>query len=327
MVVSNKEICSFTQKLLLSMKQLLLVSVLLMCGLAIHSQSVSDITSQFIANSLAGKTSSDQIKKLDACSFEKILESCSQKLADSLVNVRSAAFDLVYIMSMRKIDDPQISRVVNLFLNACSDKDAGIVYACLKYLKYFKSTNFDAEARIKLAQMARQASVPHYDLLIRITGLAGITDLMYDYADMIRQKKYADNKIRWALHIALARFGDQQEVDYCVSKAKQAKISDDVIYDLLPDLAYIRSKDTFDFMLDIIMSDEKNCSSSNPDSDAKILCAYRVIKLVAPYINDFPVKIDKAGNPATKNYDQMLNTVRQWINTNRTTYTLNTELY
>jgi hypothetical protein len=299
-----------------------------MTNLIVFGQgSVSDLTNQYIINSIKGKTSAEQIKNLDTYSLEKILDECSKKITDSLANVRRAAFDLVYTMSMRKLDDPQISRVVHLFLNGCNDKDAAIVYSCFKYMKYFKAANFDTEARIKLAQMARQANTSHYDMLVRITGMAGITDLMYDYADMIRQKKYADNKIRWALHVALARLGDQQEVGYCVSKAKQAKVSDDVIYDLLPDLAYIRSKDAFDFMLDIIMSDETNCSSSNPDSDAKILCAYRVIKLVAPYINDFPVKTDKAGDMVTKNYDQMLHTVRQWINYNRATYTLNTQIY
>ncbi len=309
-------------------KRLLLTFILLsFCLIIFGQESAYDLTNQFIINSIKGKTSAEQIKKLDAYPLEKIVDACSKNITDSLINIRNAAFDLVYIMSMRKMDDPYTNMVVNLFLNGCNDKDAGIVYDCLKYLKYFKSTSFDAEARIKLSQMARQASIPHYDLLIRITGLAGITDLMYDYADMIRQKKYADNKIRWALHVALARLGDQQEITYCLSKAEQAKISDDIVYDLLPDLAYIRNKEAFDFMLEIINSDEKNCSSSNPDSEAKIICAFRIIKLVAPYINDFPVKLDKAGNLIARDYDQMLISVRQWIQNNKSTYTLNVQIY
>lgn len=298
----------------------------MLCLINYGQESIAKITKEYISNGVANKTSSDQIKNLDTYSLKNILESSGEYLSDSLAPVRKVAFEMVYIMALRKINEPEVKKAVNILISGCKDKDEGIVYANLRYLKYFRLSDFDAEARIKLGQMAREGG-HYYDQIIRLTGLAGITDLTYDYREMLQQKKYLDNKTRWALHKALARLGDKEEADYCLNKIKKLPISDDVVYDLLPDLTYIRTKEAFDYLLDIIKSDNKDCSSSNPDSDAKIICAFRVMKLVAPYINNFPVKTDKGGDIVDSNYDKLLLTVRQWIDANKASYTLNTQIY
>jgi hypothetical protein len=308
------------------MKQLLIVPICFIFFALANGQEAAGLAGEFISNSLKGQTSPDQIKKLDSYSLKNILQACSKPLSDSSTDVRKAAYELVYIMSLRKQDDSQVTRTVNILLSGCKDKESAIVYSNLKYLKYFKSGAFDAEARIKLAQIAREGT-SYQDLVIRLTGLAGISDLIYDYSEMLEQKKYTSNKMRWALHLALARLGNAEEATYCVTKVKQMSVSDDVVYELLPDLAYTRTKEAFDYMLEIIKSNEKSCSSSNPDLEAKIICAYRVIQIVAPYINEFPVKVDKTGDIIATNYEQMLATVRQWIENNKSTYTLNQQIY
>jgi hypothetical protein len=308
------------------MKRLLTFLTIISLTALAYSQSVADVTREYISNSLKGKTSSETILKLDKYSLDKILESCSTALNDSSVDVRRVANELIYIVSLRKNNDPQISKAVNVLINGCKDSDGGIVYSCLRYLRYFKPVDFDTEARIKLGQMARENG-PHYDMLVRLTGFVGIKDLMYDYSEMLSQKNFTNKKIVWALHLTLARLGNTEEQTYCINKIRQIPVSDDVVYDLLPDLAYTQNKEAFDYMLDVINSDEKNCYSSNPDSDAKIICAYRVIAIVAPYINNFPVKTDKAGDIIASDYPQMLTDVRQWIATNKQTYTLNNLIY
>lgn len=308
------------------MKQFLAFYTFILLTLSSYSQNVSDLTLEYISNSLKGKTSAETIEKLDKFSLGKILESCSEALNDSSSDVRRISNELVYLVSMRKNNDPQIKEAVNILINGCKDSDGGIVYSCLRYLRYFNSTDFNTEARIKLSQLAREGG-SHYDQIIRLTGFVGINDLMYDYTEMLTQKKYTSKKIAWALHLTLARLGNSDELQYCLKRIKQLSVTDDVVYDLLPDLAYTRNKEAFDYMLDIINSDEKNCYSSNPDSDTKIICAYRVIGLVAPYINNFPVKTDKAGDLIASDYNQMLSNVRQWIATNKTTYTLNNLIY
>lgn len=291
-----------------------------------YSQSVSELTREYISNKLRGKTSSETILKFDDYSLGKILESCSSALSDSSVEVRKFAHELVYIVSLRKSQDPSIKKAVNIIIDGYKDTDGGIVYSTIRYLRYFKLTDFDYEARIKLSQMAREGG-PHFDQLVRLTGFVAIKDLMYDYSEMLTQNKYTNKKIVWALHLALARMGNNDEVEYCLKKVKQLPVSDDLVYDLLPDLAYIRSQAAFDYMMDLINSDERNCYSSNPDSEEKIICAYRVIAIVAPYINNFPVKTDNAGDIIASDYSQVLINVRQWAAANKLIYTLNNNIY
>jgi len=307
------------------MKKIKLICYLLLLGQFIYSQeTISTITKDYIAN--ANKPSSELIKKLDAYPLESILETCKEQLSDSLVTVRKAIYEMVYIIALRKHNENGVNKAINMLISGCKDKDGGIVYTNLNYLKYFKSNDFDVEARIKLGLMAREGSY-YFEQVVRLTGFVGITDLTYDYREMLQQKKYPNNKVRWALHIALARLGIKEEADYCLNRIRKLPISDDVVYDLLPDIVYVRSKEAFDYLLELIKSNEKSCSSSNPNSDAKIICAYRVIRLVAPFINDFPIKTDKGGDLIDRDYDKMLITVRQWIDMNKTSYTLNIQVY
>jgi hypothetical protein len=76
------------------------------------------------------------------------------------------------------------------------------------------------------------------------------------------------------------------------------------------------------FLLRTIMNDERNCSSPNPDSNASINCAYRILELVAPVIVDFPVDVDE--ELLTNDYTESLVRVREWIVGNQDSYSLKT---
>jgi hypothetical protein len=75
------------------------------------------------------------------------------------------------------------------------------------------------------------------------------------------------------------------------------------------------------------MSNKKDCNSSNPDNEAPILCAFRIIKFTAKYVKDFPVKTDKWGTAQMGDYDATLETVRAWIKENKDKYELINEVY
>ena len=80
-------------------------------------------------------------------------------------------------------------------------------------------------------------------------------------------------------------------------------------------------------MLEEILSDDKNCFSSNPDNEVPIICAFRIMAQVGYHINDFPVEVDQYGLASDISYDQILRIVRQWINNNKETYTIRKEVY
>jgi hypothetical protein len=99
------------------------------------------------------------------------------------------------------------------------------------------------------------------------------------------------------------------------------------VYDIGPELVYTRNKIVFDFLLEAILRDTKDCTSANNDDTTPMTCAYRLIEQVAPYIINFPAKLDEVGELKTKDYPALLTEVRSWINANKNTYQLNQTIY
>jgi hypothetical protein len=215
---------------------------------------------------------------------------------------------------------------VKQIIKGCRDKDSGICGMELNSLTHFRKDDFDNEAAYELSVLTKE-KIPHYHILIKLTGFVGISDLKAGYRQMLADKKYPNAQSRWALHLSLARMGEQDEIDYCFQKVRNIKVNDDVVYELIPDLIYTRQKKVFDYLLEIIESDEKSCSSSNPDSNVKIICAYRVMEQIAPYIENFPVETGTSGDLKTTNYDTALAKVREWIKANRESYSIKTDSY
>jgi hypothetical protein len=120
----------------------------------------------------------------------------------------------------------------------------------------------------------------------------------------------------------MARMNEPEAVEKVIKQIKLIEPNDDVVYELYPKLAYIRKRAAFDVLFDAILSDEKNCLSANPDNEVPIVCAFRVLAYVAPYIEGFTIKTDEYGEPVLENYDADLAKAREWIKTNRENYTL-----
>ncbi len=119
--------------------------------------------------------------------------------------------------------------------------------------------------------------------------------------------------LRWAAYLAMARMGDEIAVSEVLHQVKRAGMNDDVVYSLLPGLVYTKQKVIFDYLVEQLNSDEKNCTSSNPDSDMEMVCGYRIMEMLAPEIKKFPLKALPSGDIDTKDYPQALETARKWF--------------
>ena len=119
-------------------------------------------------------------------------------------------------------------------------------------------------------------------------------------------------QIRWAALLALSRMGDATASQDILKRVKKAGINDDVVYDLFPDLIYTRNKELFAYLIEVLHSDEKNCTSAG-ENVSKIPCAYRVMEMLAPIIKDYPLTLDASGDVNTKDYAAALQTVRTWF--------------
>lgn len=94
-----------------------------------------------------------------------------------------------------------------------------------------------------------------------------------------------------------------------------AVANDDFVYDVVPDLAYTCNPVVYEFLKGIIGSDQPICHSSDPDSNDKLICGYRVIEMIAPYLQGFPIQTDEDGELILPNHSGLMQ-VREWFQTN-----------
>ncbi|MGM0579812.1 MAG: hypothetical protein ACQETL_03980, partial [Bacteroidota bacterium] len=93
--------------------------------------------------------------------------------------------------------------------------------------------------------------------------------------------------------------------------------------DIYPTLAFTRQKAAVDVLVEQVFNDEQNCSSPDPDSNQKITCAYRILEIIAPIIQDFPIPVDEAtGDLDTDDYEEALQQSREWLEANRIDYSI-----
>ena len=126
--------------------------------------------------------------------------------------------------------------------------------------------------------------------------------------------------------LALARMGDNYALEDVLKRIRKLPVNDDVVYQVFPDLVYTRQRATFDVLLQALNSDETNCESANAEVERKIPCAYRVMEMLAPAIQSYPLKVDESGDIDTNDYTEALKTVRDWFRANGN-YIIRTDSY
>jgi hypothetical protein len=199
------------------------------------------------------------------------------------------------------------------------DPDAGNTYRVLDYLDEFPLECFDNRIKSRLASIIMQKP-SHFSKMILLTGKIEIIELINYFELNLADKTKISPSEFWSINLALARMGDETKADYCVKRIKAIGINDEVVFRLVPDLIYTRQKMAFDYLLNEIMNGNLNCTSTDPDHEVAIICAYRLIEMIAPFIKDFPVGVTESGELAASNYEEALITVRSWIETHRENY-------
>ena len=284
------------------------------------SQTPSESVRKYFEMCSKGQSTTAYQTQLLHENVEKIINETSRFTTDSLAKIRFAAYSLIGFLAQKTEDSKLKQNVVKKLIVGSKDKDGGVAGNCLQLLTQFKEVDFDVEAKYNLSEMALKPRT-HYETVIKICGWLNQKDLCFNFRKAIDEKQ-GDVYQRWAMRLAMARMGDVEMINYCLARLQKIGVNDDIVSGFFPDMVYTRQKALFDPLLAVIESDKDACSSSNPDSEVHIVCAFRVIELLAPYINGFPAKVDRSGSLISNNYDQTLKEVRTWIQQNRNTYTI-----
>ena len=198
--------------------------------------------------------------------------------------------------------------IVLLIVDGISDSDPLIRENCVDYLIECSRKDFSSQATDLFCTIFNSKSWFSKDLVL-LAGFIGNDECQ----KTLEELSITSRKLLWHIKLALSRMGDLDAESWCLSQIERIGINDDVTFDLLPGLVYTHQKRSFDFLVSILNSDEKLCSSSNPDYDGSILCGYRVMEYLAPVVKGFPLKLLPSGDIDTNDYHKALLTVRKWF--------------
>lgn len=191
-------------------------------------------------------------------------------------------------------------------------------------LKKFKKEDFDKSSVDSLLSFLNQKHSQKNEL-IRLIGFVGGLEAV----ESIRQ--FSDPKntqsVRWSSLLAMSRLGDVDATNSVLQRSKKLKVSDEVVNQLFPDLVYTHQKQIFDYLVEVLMSDENNCSSADNDNPTSILCGYRVMEQLAPAVKGYPLTLDSSGDVKTNDYKKSLAQVRQWFQENKDIYIIDNSAF
>jgi hypothetical protein len=237
---------------------------------------------------------------------------------DSSARVRAEAYYLLANLALTAQKEATAKEAVRYLLQGWRDADTGINNQVAQYLTSFTARYFDRIALDSIRSYMRKFP-PYPGELFRLVSNLQLTEEMPALKTYSTQSKLPVHA-RWQAYTALARLGDQQAVDFMLNRVRSMGVSDDVVYELFPDLVYTRSFRAIRYLEEVLMSDDKRCDPPNGDSHTKITCAYRVMELLAPAIKDYPLTRSPSGDIAEKDYPKALDRVRAWFKEKDGTY-------
>ena len=234
---------------------------------------------------------------------------------DTLDIIRSKAALITRVVGTRSVVSAIRQQSVTQLIGAAKDKSTGNAGVALNYLTEFKKSDFTKVHRDSLIALFKR-NPPYIDVLAKLIGFLDIQELKNDLFAMSQQSTLG-RKERWSAILALARMNDERAVNDMMNRVKRMPVMDGVVYEVFPDLVYTRRPEAIAYLVEALNSDAKNCNSADAEREARIPCAYRVMEMLAPVIEGYPLKLDESGDVVAKDYPAALQLTRDWFTKNK----------
>ena len=258
---------------------------------------------------------------------EQYVRALTPYLRDTIPTLRAEAYSLLSNLGRQSKQKGLRRDIVNLLITGWHDMDWGIHGVVDNALVHFQRQDFDHTAldSIKSRLNILPASPGK---LFKLIGYLDLRDLAPKIKSYVEEPQSSLNKAsRWAGYISLARLGDQQAIDFLLNRLRTLGLNDDVVYDLFPDLVYTRTFRAIRYLEEGLLSNEKSCGPPSAESDEPVICAYRIMEMIAPAIKDYPVAIGPGGNLEANDYAKALETVRAWFKQKNGNYEIIRDTY
>jgi len=248
---------------------------------------------------------------------EEVLDVLQSYYNDSVPDVRRKAYYITYKLGLKHEEAAETA--VRLLTEGLKDDESGLVGNVATYLTDYKKTVFPESAKDTLVAILKRGA-PHYKKIVKLAGYLDVEEGKKILKTRLRQRNYSTATEKWAIYTALARMGEESAIEYCLEIARKLPVNDDFVYEIAPDLIYTRQKPLINYLIELLHSNEKNCSTPNPEQETEIRCGYRIMEQLTPIVNNFPLKVDAAGEIETDDYRKALRKSRKWFKQNKDNY-------
>ncbi|MGQ1945722.1 hypothetical protein ACT3CD_01305 [Geofilum sp. OHC36d9] len=228
---------------------------------------------------------------------------------DSLFYVRQKAYSFIFRKGMSVAASEKASYII-LLLKGCDDADGGIIGQNMMWLQSFSRSDYTDDAKFFINKLLNKKRLPHRKRLIMLAGYVGAGKEILQ-RQLLQQN--LSSKERWYIHLALARLGVQQSIDFCSQTFDSLPLDNNLVEYVMPDIIYTRQKALLDLCIEHLNSDQLACMTADPDNEKPVLCGYRILELLAPVIESFPIGVSAIGGLDTPDYRAALLTARQWF--------------
>ncbi|MEP2667734.1 MAG: hypothetical protein ABJH04_01995 [Cyclobacteriaceae bacterium] len=244
---------------------------------------------------------------------KEVIEIAHQYFSDTLSRVRAKMYGLVGEAGVNAKDQSLRQLAVEQLVKASADFEN--LDLLLSKLSVFKKSDF-TQASCDILVVLFRKKPPYLDQLARLVGSLQMTSLKDDLM-VLSGPATSYQRIRWAALLALARMGDAEATQSMMKRVQRLPVNDDVVYEVFPDLIYTRQRQAIDYLIVELKNDEKKCTTADAEDETPITCAYRIMELLSPVIEKYPLEVDASGDIKTKDYKKSLTTVRTWFEKNK----------
>ena len=215
------------------------------------------------------------------------------------------------------------TQIIPAISSVADERPVDGIYQSIKTLERSPKSTVHPQDLITIDSALLLPDVPYRNRFFLLAGWLGREEALravpYEYRRSTRLRNDYD--------LAMIRVGDEGRIGRLQTLLNEVAVNDDFVYTLAPKLIYTRRPEVFDFMMDQILLDQRNCTAADAHSEGRLNCAYRLLELVAPHIQDFPLEVGTSGDLETDDYPTALEIARLWIQENRANYLINTETY
>lgn len=243
----------------------------------------------------------------------EVSEAAPQYFSDTLSHVRAKMYSLVGDAGTKSKDQNLRVQAVLKLVGASADLEN--LNLILTKLSAFNKIDFSQTSRDGLIALYKE-NPPYQDQLVRLIGTLQMTELSDDLRVM-SSATTKNQRLRWTALLALARMNDTEAIQAVMKKAQRLPVNDDVVYEIFPDLIYTQQRQAIEYLILELKSDEKKCTTADAEDETPITCAYRIMEILAPVIEKYPLEVDASGDIKTKDYKKALATVRAWFEKNK----------